>query len=85
MPALVYTLCFVTSALCAVLLVRAFLRTKMRLLLWSAISFSFLAVNNFFVLGDMILFPDVELLPLRYLAALCAVIVLIYGFIFEVE
>jgi hypothetical protein len=85
MPALVYSLCFLTSLACAILLVRAFLKTRTRLLLWSAISFSFLAVNNFFVFGDMIFFPDVNLLPYRYIAALAAVAVLIYGFIWEVE
>jgi hypothetical protein len=64
---------------------RSYLRTRTRLLLWSAIAFVFLAVNNFFVLGDMILFPDFNLLPFRYVAALGAVCVLIYGFIWEVE
>jgi hypothetical protein len=85
MAALVYTLCFLTSAICAALLMRAYVRTRTGLLLWSAIAFMFLAVNNFFVLGDMILFPDLNLLPYRYAAALIAVCVLIYGFIWEVE
>lgn len=85
MPALVYSLCFITSAICAGLLLRAYMRTKTRLLLWSAIAFVCLAVNNFFVLGDMILFPDVNLLAFRYAAAFAAVCVLIYGFIWEVE
>jgi hypothetical protein len=85
MPTLVYTLCFVTSALCAALLIRAYVRTRTRLLLWSAASFVFLAVNNFFVLGDLVLFPDVNLLPFRQVTALLAVGVLIYGFIWEVE
>lgn len=85
MPALVYTLCFVTSVLCAALLVRAYFRTHTRLLLWSSISFSFLAVNNFFVLGDMILFPNINLLLFRYIAALTAIAVLIYAFIWEIE
>jgi len=85
MPALVYTLCVITSAICAGLLLRAYLRTRTKLLLWSAIAFTCLAINNFFVLGDMILFPDINLLALRYSAAFAAVCVLIYGFIWEVE
>lgn len=85
MPTLVYTLCFVTSGICAALLLRAYVRTKARLLLWSAVAFVCLAVNNFFVLGDMILFPDINLLPYRYAAAFASVCVLIYGFIWEVE
>lgn len=85
MPALVYSLCFLTSATCAALLMNAYLRSRTRLLLWSAIAFVLLAVNNAFVLGDMILFPDINLLPFRHAAALAAVCVLIYGFIWEVE
>ena len=85
MPTIVYTLCFATSAICAALLLRAYLRTRTRLLLWSAIAFICLAVNNFFVLGDMILFPDANLLPYRYVAAFASACVLIYGFIWEVE
>lgn len=85
MPTLVYSLCFLTSAICAALLLRSYFLTKTRLLLWSAVAFICLAVNNFFVLGDMILFPDVNLLVFRHGAALAAVCVLIYGFIWEVE
>ena len=85
MPALVYTLCFVAAAMCAALLFQSYLRNRTRLLLWSSLSFICLAVNNFFVLGDMILFPEVNLLGWRYVAALAAVCILIYGFIWEVE
>jgi hypothetical protein len=85
MPTVVYSLCFLTSAICAGLLFRAYFRTQAKLLFWSAIAFICLAVNNFFVLGDMILFPDINLLPARYAAAFAAVCVLIYGFIWEVE
>ena len=85
MPALVYTLCFLTSVLCAGLLLLSYARTRTRLLLWSAISFVFLAINNFFVLSDMIFFPEANLLQFRYFAALAAVATLIYGFIWEVE
>ena len=43
---IVYLLCFVTSLACAWLLGRSFLRNGTRLLLWSAICFGFLALNN---------------------------------------
>ncbi len=85
MPTLVYSLCFITSGICAWLLLRAYARTHTRLLLWSGGAFVCLAINNFFVLADMILLPDYDLLPLRYAAALSAVCILIYGFIWEVE
>jgi hypothetical protein len=85
MPALVYSLCVITSALCATLLLHAYMRTRTRLLLWSAISFICLAFNNVFVLADLIWLPEINLLALRNIAALAAVSVLIYAFIWEVE
>lgn len=85
MPALVYILCFLTSVVCACLLFASYLKTRTRLLFWSAISFACLAINNFFVVGDMILFPDINLLPMRYVAAFAAVCTMIYGFIWETE
>jgi hypothetical protein len=83
---LVFALCLITSALCAVLLTRSFLRTKTRLLLWCAIAFGFLAINNALVFVDLVLVgPTVDLLPLRYGAALAAVGTMIYAFIWESE
>ena len=85
MPALVYTLSFIAACVCAALLMHSYFRTRTRLLLWAALSFIALAINNFFVIADMVMFPDAGLLGWRYAAALAAVCMLIYGFIWEVE
>lgn len=84
-PALVYMLCLLTCAICAVLLIRSWHKTRTRLLLWTAVSFSFLAVNNFFLLADTTLFPTFNLYPFRVGAALLAVTTLIVGLIWEAE
>jgi hypothetical protein len=84
-PGLVYILCFVTCAACAGLLVRSWLRTRTRLLLWTAVSFVFLAVNNFFLFADATLLPDVDLGFFRITAALLAICTLIVGLIWEAE
>jgi hypothetical protein len=84
-PLVVYGLCFVTSVLCAVLLIRAHASTKRRFLLWCALSFGLLAANNTFVLVDLLWFPDGDLVAFRQTAALLAVGVLIYGFMWEAE
>jgi hypothetical protein len=84
-PAAVYILCLVTSALCATLLARAWLRARSRLLLWTALSFVFLALNNLFLVADMLVFDDIELWPLRQATSLLAVGVLLYVFIWESE
>ena len=62
MPALVYTLCFIGACACAALLLHSYLRNRTRLLLWAALSFIALAVNNFFVIADTVMFPDADLL-----------------------
>ena len=82
---LVYVLCLLTSALCGALLARAYLRTGMRLLLWCAICFLFLALNNTLVVIDIWTPPTNNLLPWRLLASTSAVCVLIFGFLWEVE
>lgn len=84
-PAIVYGLCLLASTACAVLLVRSWLATRTRLLLFSAICFALLAVNNFFVVGDMVIWLDVDLTLARQLSALGALGVLLYGFIWEAE
>lgn len=84
-PTLVYLLCFITSVVCALLLVRSYRRTRTRLLLWSAIGFVLLAVNNFFVVLDIVVLPAANVLPYRYIAAFSAIAVLLYGLIWETE
>ena len=85
LPSLVYGLCFLTSTLCAVLLTRSSLRSGLRLLLWSALCFILLGLNNLVVVFDMIVLPDHDLRLLRLILALGAILVLLYGFIWERE
>ena len=81
----VYLLCLVASAACAALLVRSYLSNRTRLLLWSAACFVLLALNNLFVVTDMLLLPSFDLWPLRTLSSLAAVSTLLYGFISELD
>ena len=85
MATLVYSLCLLTSIVCASLLFRAWRRSVSRLLLWTAASFAFLALNNLALVCDMVVFPDMYLWPLRFVPALLAVCLLLYGFIWESE
>jgi hypothetical protein len=81
----VYLLCLLTSAACAWLLVRSYLKSRTKLLLWSAACFVMLALNNLFVVADVIIFPGFELTLLRSVAALAGVGLLLYGFISELD
>lgn len=84
-PAAVYLLCFATSASCALLLGRNYLRTRARLLLWSAACFLLLAFNNFVVVVDLLLIPEVDFSVARIILSLAAVSVLLFGFIWDLE
>jgi hypothetical protein len=84
-PTAVYLLCFATSAMCALLLWRNYVRTAARLLLWSALCFMFLAGNNLLVIVDLLLIPDANFAVPRLLLNVAAVVVLLFGFIWDLE
>ncbi len=83
MSSFVFILCALTALACAVLLLRAYAQTRTRLLLWSGICFLGLAANNAMVFVDLVIFPEVSLLPLRTSIALVSILILIAGFIWE--
>ena len=85
LQAFVYTLCLLTSVVCAALLVRRYLESRARLLLWSALCFVLLAVNNFFVVLDVLIIPTISFVPARQLASLSAVSLLLFGFIWDTD
>ena len=85
-PAAVYILCLITSVVCALLLARAYLRTRTTLLLWTALCFGLLAANNVLLVVDLVILPmTVNLTLLRHLVSLSAVGVLLFGFVRETE
>lgn len=84
-PGAVYLLCFATSAICAGLLLRSWIATRGSLLLWSALCFLFLAINNLLVIIDLMVVPGIDLGMLRLGATLAGVSVLLFGFIWRGE
>ena len=84
-PTAVYTLCFLTSAACALLLARSYRRTGARLLFWSALCFVLLAANNAVVVLDMLVLPATDFRLVRNALALAAAGVLLFGFVWDVE
>jgi hypothetical protein len=84
-PSLVYSLCLLAGGVCAFLLLSTWWRSRTRLLFWTAMGFVALAVNNLFLVADLVLFPSIDLWPWRQAASAVAVGVLLYGFIWEAE
>lgn len=79
----IYTLCALTSLTCLVLLWRSYRATGSRLLFWSALCFLLLTVNNVLLVLDKIVFLERDLTLGRLTAALLAVILLLFGLIWE--
>jgi hypothetical protein len=74
-----------TSFACMVLLFRGYAATGVRLLLWSALCFVCLTLNNSLLFVDLMVFPHIDLRGYRLAASLAGVLFLLYGFIWEAE
>jgi hypothetical protein len=86
MASLVYLLGTVVTLLCAILLLRAYHGVRMKLLLWSGLCFVGLTVSNALLCIDLILLPEtVNLYMWRLASAAGAMLLLIYGLVFESE
>jgi hypothetical protein len=79
----VYILCAAASTLCAVLLYRGYRASGARLLLWSALCFAGLALNNIILIVDVGVLPSIDLSMWRLVPAVAGVAALLYGLIWE--
>lgn len=80
---LLYGSAILTCAACTVLLLRDYRRTRVRLLLWSALCFVGLTLNNLLVFLDLVVFVERDLRIPRLIAALAGMLCLLYGFIWD--
>ncbi len=83
MDAALYILTSVTMLLCAVLLLRAWQRVRRRLLLWSGLCFICLTVGNLLKFADLVVFAQTDLYTWRMATSALAMILLLYGLIWE--
>jgi hypothetical protein len=84
MATTVYLLCALTSAACALLLIREYRRSRVRLLLWSSAAFVGLAINNALVFTDFVLTPEeIDLSLVRVSVAFASVLMLLGALIWE--
>jgi hypothetical protein len=82
----VYFLGVIITLACSVLLLRGYLRVRQKLLFWSALCFFVLALSNVLVVIDLVIYPhEVNLYRWRLLSAAIAMMLLVYGLIWEGE
>jgi len=87
MASVFYGLCTLTALFCTVLLLRAYVRSRYKLLLWGGLCFLGLTLNNALLVVDKLIFPEPEinLFTWRLVAGLAGMLVLLYGIIFDAE
>lgn len=83
MAEVVYLLCAVASASCAVLLGTTYRHRPTRLLMWSTLCFVGLTINNFLLFIDLVLVPDVDLAVFRSVTGFVSVMLLLIGLLWE--
>ena len=81
----VYILGALVTLACGILLMRGYLRGRKKLLLWSSLCFFGLSISHVFVLLDLVVFPNINFYPWRLGSAVVAMLILLYGLIWEDE
>jgi uncharacterized protein DUF5985 len=79
----VYILSALISLTCATLLLRSFAASRQSLLLWAAICFLGLTLNNLLLFVDKVVATDADLSGWRTVPALAGMLVLIVGLLWE--
>ena len=79
----IYLACGVTSLAVAAVLFRQYLKVRTKLLLWSVISFTALALNNVLVYADLVMYTGVDLSLYRAAAGAAAMSLMVYGLVWE--
>ena len=82
MREIVYSLCALTSLVCAALLIRAYRASRSSLLFWSSVCFTGLLINNVLLVVDELLTPmEVTFTISRDLAGFLSITALLIGLI----
>jgi hypothetical protein len=79
----IFAIAPLTSLACMVLLFRGYVGSRQRILLWSALCFVGQTIANAALFADLVLFPQIDLRPLRLGSALVGMLFLLYGFLTE--
>ena len=83
MATAVYILSALISLACAVLLLRSFAEARTALLLWAAVCFLGLTLNNTLLFVDKIVVTDADLSLWRTIPALAGMLALVFGLLWE--
>lgn len=83
MSSALYILTCLTTLLCAVLLLKGYAQSRRKLLLWSGLCFAVLTISNLLVFADLVVFRSIDLFTYRLVSESVAMVLLLYGLIWE--
>jgi len=79
MAEVIYILCFLSALAAAILLLRSYVKTRHRMLLWTGLGFVFLCGNNLLLIIDLMVVPGISLVLVRHAATLAGATLLVFG------
>ena len=85
MAELIYGLCTILSLAIAFMLWRQDRRSPSRMIYWTALCFTGLALSNLVLVVDKLVFPDIDLRVLRHSISLLSIGLLLFGLVYEDE
>lgn len=83
MESIIYVAAIGASFACTLLLLRAYARTRVQLLLWTGLCFVALTASNVFLFVDLVVVPEKDLYAWRLGSAFVGISILLYGFVWE--
>jgi peptidoglycan/LPS O-acetylase OafA/YrhL len=85
MAEVIYGLCALLSLAIALMLWRQQRRMPARIIYWTALCFSGLALGNVVLVLDKLVFPELDLRVWRHSISLVSIGLLLYGLVYEDE
>jgi hypothetical protein len=85
MAEIIYGLCTALSLFIAVMLWRQQRRVPTRMIYWTALCFTGLALSNLLLVVDKLVFPELDLRVLRHSVSLLSIGLLLFGLVYEDE
>ena len=85
MAELIYGLCTILSLTIAAMLWRQHRRVPSRMIYWTALCFSGLALSNLLLVLDKLVMPEIDLRVLRHSVSLLSIGMLLFGLVYEDE
>ena len=83
MEKLVYFFCALVTTGCALLLLRSYIRSRVKLVFWGTVFFICFALSNIVLFFDLALLPTMDLSPYRDALTLLGLVAMIFGLIKE--